>query len=655
MPTFISQILKKKNFLVFALLFLVIVGVSAPNFASAAWADTHWWEYAIPGWNTYKIGANVAESVKDTVKEGAEAVVGFTISAMIIVAAVILIGIFGTLSNLAGGLLLWIIAKGTSDPTWSFTHFTNPVIAVGWTEVRDLANMVVVLGFIVIGIATALRFKDYEAKKLLPKLIVAALLINFSLLICGIIIDASNITTTHFLKSGGFLQKSVKDVLLDQIDSVWQTSSFTSVEQILPMFGITVGIVFFDIITMVVFFLFFFLFLFRYFALWILVILSPLAFVLYVFPFTKKFFDMWWSNFLQWCIIGIFGSFFLYLADRLTTGLVAAAGTNSASMMSYLVPSVFLIAGFIFSVQSSAMGASAVSGAFKKYGKATAKGIGGAAVELSGRNERVAKSREWMANKWAGAQEATGFAGRGYQAQQKQARAKKAGEQIEAMANAPLGTRDNNRYQQLVKNGTGAMGAAAIAHANKNGQLGMILGYDPKQMSQRAAYAGGFGYVPKEFTDKNWQLAGEDEKLVDTKRKAMGLGTAPDDIAKAKSAVNAEYLSKNWGGMSTIERANVDLGDRKIFTEEHAKDLAFKHGSDLVDASRSLPTSGPGSAKRASNKTFLKDMIGSKIGSKGADLDPTKEIDAAIEKADDSGDINTARKLRETRQKINSL
>jgi len=130
----------------------------------------------------------------------------------------------------------------------------------------------------------------------------------------------------------------------------------------------------------IVFFLYFFLYLFRIMALWILVILSPLAFVFYVFPATKKFFDMWWNNFLAWCIIVIPISFFLWISSQIVSGMAntsasiggastTCAGTPSISPIGFLVPGAFMILGFLFSLQFSAMGVSIAVSAFKKTGK----------------------------------------------------------------------------------------------------------------------------------------------------------------------------------------------------------------------------------------------------------------------------------------------
>ena len=97
------------------------------------------------------------------------------------------------IADLAGNIFLW-----TLEFIKTISYTKSPAVNTGWPIVRDLANMIIVLGFVVIGIATALRIREYEAKQLLAKLIVIALLVNFSLLLCGIIIDGTNIVMTSF-------------------------------------------------------------------------------------------------------------------------------------------------------------------------------------------------------------------------------------------------------------------------------------------------------------------------------------------------------------------------------------------------------------------------------------------------------------------------
>lgn len=74
------------------------------------------------------------------------------------------------------------------------------VIEEGWTIFRDLANIIIIFALLFIGITTILRLEKYNTKKLLSTLIIAALLINFSLFFAKVIIDTSNLLAANFYK-----------------------------------------------------------------------------------------------------------------------------------------------------------------------------------------------------------------------------------------------------------------------------------------------------------------------------------------------------------------------------------------------------------------------------------------------------------------------
>lgn len=77
------------------------------------------------------------------------------------------------------------------------------LINSGWTISRDVANIFFILILLVIAIATILRFETYNAKRLLPKLITVALLINFSLTFGFMIIDFGNFLAQGFYEAVG--------------------------------------------------------------------------------------------------------------------------------------------------------------------------------------------------------------------------------------------------------------------------------------------------------------------------------------------------------------------------------------------------------------------------------------------------------------------
>ena len=74
----------------------------------------------------------------------------------------------------------------------------NGVVATGWGISRDIVNMFLIFILLYIAIATILQVSGYGAKELLATLIVIAFLVNFSLVITKMIIDASNVLAVGF-------------------------------------------------------------------------------------------------------------------------------------------------------------------------------------------------------------------------------------------------------------------------------------------------------------------------------------------------------------------------------------------------------------------------------------------------------------------------
>ncbi|TSC95001.1 MAG: Uncharacterized protein CEN87_13 [Parcubacteria group bacterium Licking1014_1] len=392
---FFSSILKQKKITIFVLLFSFAFYLISPVVS-----------FAVNGGPLMNnLGpTNANKSYDDTKKNDAEEM-GYIMDGVTNAVGYIILAISYVPQKMGRSLFKWVISPSFTKA--SFTAISgpnaNPVVAAGWPRVRDLANMFIVLGFVVIGIATTLRIQDYQAKKLLPKLIIAALLINFSLVICGIFIDGSNIAMKSFADGGGYTTDSWSQSLEKQAESM--DAEKTAIGRM----SVVGGIVFFNIMAAIIFLLFFFLLMARYIALWILVMLSPLAFVCYVFPFTKKFFEMWWSNFFAWCIIGIPATFFLWTADVVTDGIKKSMQQQipqEIPIADYVIPGILLIAGFLFSIQISAMGAGFITGAAKSLtGKAKAmgwsgvKGAGGALANITGASRAGQGAKDWTTQK----------------------------------------------------------------------------------------------------------------------------------------------------------------------------------------------------------------------------------------------------------------
>lgn len=206
------------------------------------------------------------------------------------------------------------------------------IVQIGWDFCRDIANMFFIVCLLVIAYATIFKKETYAMKSLLPTLVIIALLINFSQVVCGIIIDMSNILMNFFVKYGvadvgNILVKQnpfITDVLGIGSDSFWGPLSqvfgkpFQEVIQwmIVTMIKALVALLF-TIVELLIIVAYGLILTIRIVIIWILVILAPIAWVARILPLTRGTWSSWWKNFIQWAVIGIIMLFFLYLAGYL--------------------------------------------------------------------------------------------------------------------------------------------------------------------------------------------------------------------------------------------------------------------------------------------------------------------------------------------------
>ncbi len=103
----------------------------------------------------------------------------------------LLVGVMGFFATLATNLLVYVA---------QLNNFTDlPVIIEIWQVSRDLTNMGFIVMLLVIAFGTLFRLEAYSWKKLLPKMIIAAILVNYSRAICGFLVDASQVVMLTFV------------------------------------------------------------------------------------------------------------------------------------------------------------------------------------------------------------------------------------------------------------------------------------------------------------------------------------------------------------------------------------------------------------------------------------------------------------------------
>ncbi|MDI6602712.1 MAG: hypothetical protein QME57_01150, partial [Patescibacteria group bacterium] len=224
-------------------------------------------------------------------------------------------------------------------PSFISLSYTNPatnqVIKLGLNITQSFVNLLLVVALVYTALSIALRINETEAKKMLVRLIIVALFVNFASVFCGLVVDATNIAMYYFLKT---MKEGVSGVLTQiephinrVISTIWEAK--VDLTNRLGVIMMAVTQIMINISMGMAFLLYGAIFLLRYIAIWILVILAPLAFAGWVFPATKPpgewefldwilfplrmlrgLWDKWLEQFSEWAIIGIPMAFFLYLA-----------------------------------------------------------------------------------------------------------------------------------------------------------------------------------------------------------------------------------------------------------------------------------------------------------------------------------------------------
>ena len=218
------------------------------------------------------------------------------------------------------GKLLAIIAVLIVDVA-QYNNIVNvEAVARGWLILRDICNLFFVVFLLFIAFSTVLGIERYSAKRTLGALIVAAVLINFSRFICGAIIDLAQIIMLVFVSAfkdmaiGNFTDLLGIDKLLSMSSGgegteIAEESGFGEPEVFMATFFALIMV----LISLVVVGILFLILVARIVALWLLTILSPIAFVGHILPATQAYARQWWDKFINYVIIGPVMAFMLWL------------------------------------------------------------------------------------------------------------------------------------------------------------------------------------------------------------------------------------------------------------------------------------------------------------------------------------------------------
>jgi hypothetical protein len=191
-------------------------------------------------------------------------------------------------------------------------------VQIGWPLVRDLSNMFFVVILLIIAFSTILHISSYHYKNTLLKLVIMALLVNFSKLIVGFMIDFAQVIMLTFVNAfRAVAVASLANVFgLDKVGKVLIKGAAEATKSE-NSFGTVVLNFIFLVVACGVMIAYIAVLLYRIIALWVLVILSPFAFFAAAFPGLKKYSSEYWTKFIGQLSVGIMLAFFLWLAFQL--------------------------------------------------------------------------------------------------------------------------------------------------------------------------------------------------------------------------------------------------------------------------------------------------------------------------------------------------
>ena len=224
-----------------------------------------------------------------------------------------------------GGFLSWMLCPAIADGAATASGLLGSITALttvhtsiieqfskqdssiykAWSAFRNIANIgfVIMLLVVVFSQVTNIGISNYNIKKILPKLIITAILVNFSYLIMGVLIDLSQIVGNGI----GVLIRSVAADGMDSDASARASSTISAIALLVTSAAGGVGIaaavvtgpalilpvVMFIVTSLISVFFGFIMLTIRQAAIIMVVVLAPLAMVLYALPntavLTKKY------------------------------------------------------------------------------------------------------------------------------------------------------------------------------------------------------------------------------------------------------------------------------------------------------------------------------------------------------------------------------
>lgn len=264
-----------------------------------------------------------------------------------------------------GASLAWILCQvynGVSEmATWLYENVVDPFLYTPpvstdpnsssfktWSSFRVIGNVVLVIAMLVIVFGQSIGgglIDAYTAKKIFPRIIMAAILINLSVYIVAVGIDISNIVGKGIsqLMLAPFEASEAADFGINNTQATFavglgglglfltggtlaaalfsgaltKVAVYVGLAVILPAVIALIGV----FVTLII----------RRALILFLVLVSPIAFALYCLPNTEKYFGKWWELFFKALLVYPIVAVVFAMADILSITLLISNGANNSN------------------------------------------------------------------------------------------------------------------------------------------------------------------------------------------------------------------------------------------------------------------------------------------------------------------------------------
>ncbi len=237
----------------------------------------------------------------------------------------------------------------------NYSIVNSPSVQLGFSIVLAFANILFVAAIIFMAVSTIIRYDSYGYKQILWKIVVAAIGVNFSLILAGTVINFADQATKFFMNNsvynptatsgrgaGDFAEKlagafnpqqmfltgGLTSSAIDGTKKDEDTVQASLTSNVGGVYGAIAGVMLTAamVVLMAIFFgVLIAAFFIRYIMLSLLLVIMPAVWLAWIFPFGRGLVNYWRDKFVKWTFFAPMSMAFLYLSMK-SVDFLASSG-----------------------------------------------------------------------------------------------------------------------------------------------------------------------------------------------------------------------------------------------------------------------------------------------------------------------------------------